>query len=105
MSSDRTEWKTAHANLSEEALHHPLVQDALREFAGNMGFDPDRGLPAYGLIKVAATAAQVARAQALGFAPDLLRLTPDESNRLLMERAAALVLAGVPVHVVPIEPT
>ena len=65
------DWKQAHADAADEAVDHQLVQDAMAEFARNMGFDLD-GLPAYGLHKVAAYAAQVARAQALGFDPELL---------------------------------
>ncbi len=46
---------------------------------------PDLGvtgqaLPEYGIAKVANYAAQVARAQALGFDPDLLRLSDEEAD-------------------------
>jgi hypothetical protein len=64
--------KRVYATASDVAIEHPLVQDVMEEFAGNMGFKLE-GLPAYGLAKVAAYAAQVARAQALDVDPDALR--------------------------------
>lgn len=96
-------WKNTHANESYEAVKHPLVQRVIAEFAENMNF-PLEGLPRYGLEKIAMYAAQVARAQCLGFDPDLLRLTPDEYNALAMERAAELVYGGVPTFVIPDTP-
>ncbi len=97
------DWKNEHANAASHAWNHPMVTEVIKEYAANMGFDPDKGLPAYGALKIAMYAAQVARAQALGFDPELLRLTEDEANRAQMERAAAMVFAGVPTIVVELD--
>lgn len=93
------DWKQLHANAADETLRHPLVVGVMAELRGNLGVSDD-GLPAYGIAKVAHYAAQVARAQALGFDPELLRMTPDEANSAQMELAAAAVFAGVPVTLV-----
>lgn len=93
------DWKAKHANDSEQAVAHPLVQKVMEEYADNMGFALT-GLPAYGLHKVALYAAQVARAQALCFDPELLRLTPDEAASVQWELAAQAVLQGVPTTVI-----
>lgn len=95
------DWKQAHANLAEQAIDHPLVVGVMEEFAANMRFEL-KGLPAYGLAKVALYAAQVARAQCLGFDPELLRLTPDEGNAAMMRLAAEAVLTGFPVHAIDV---
>ena len=97
--SDRGDWKQRHANEAHRAVEHPLVQEVMAEFADNMGFALT-GLPAYGLAKVAHYAAQVARAQALHFDPELLRLTPEEANRVQWELAARAVYEGVPTTVI-----
>lgn len=94
------DWKQLHANAADETLKHPLVQDVMAELRGNLGVSDD-GLPAYGIAKVAHYAAQVARAQALGFDPDLLRMTPEEADSAQLQIAAAAVLAGVPVTMIP----
>lgn len=99
MSNKKNDWKTEHANRATDAVQHPLVQQAITECADNMRIDLE-GLPAYGLNKIALYAAQVARAQALGFDPDLLRLTPSEANSELMRRAAEAVYRGVPTTVI-----
>lgn len=94
-----TEWKQKHANEAEKVLDSPFVQDVMAEFADNMHFEL-KGLPRYGLMKVVCYAAQVARAQALGFDPELLRATPAESNSRLLKVAAQAVMLGVPVHMI-----
>lgn len=93
------DWKNAHANASGPAMEHPLVVRAMEEFAGNMGFDFE-GLPRYGLMKIAMYAAQVARAQALGFDPDLLRLSDEESETQQLALARAAVALGKPTWVI-----
>jgi hypothetical protein len=93
------DWKRHHANDSTEAVQHEIVQRVMEEYADNMGFTLD-GLPAYGLRKVALYAAQVARAQALGFDPNLLRLSEDEAASGQWALAASLVLAGVPTFTI-----
>lgn len=90
------DWKTVHADAAYQALEHDLVRGVMEEFADNMGFRLD-GLPRYGLMKVAHYAAQVARAQALGFDPDLLRLTDGEADVEMLAKARAAVAAGKPV--------
>lgn len=94
-----SDWKQHHADEASRVLHHELVKSAMQEFAANMGFDLD-GLPAYGLAKIATHAAQVARAQALGFDPDLLRLDPDEANSQMIRMAADAIYRGVPTYVI-----
>ena len=92
-----SDWKQHHANEAEKATFHLLVQEVMAEYADNMGFEL-KGLPRYGLLKVANYAAIVARAQALGFDPDLLRLTPQEANSELLRKAAEAAVRGVPVY-------
>ena len=93
------DWKNTHANESAKAVEHPLVQQAMTEFADNKGFALT-GLPAYGLSKVALYAAQVARAQCLGFDPELLRMTADEATSAQLALAADLVSRGVPTFLI-----
>lgn len=89
------DWKTAHANESCKALDHDLVSGVIDEQMGNIG--SDSALVRYGLTKIAMYAAQVARAQALGFNPDLLRLSSEEANEEQLKLARAAVAAGKPV--------
>lgn len=93
------DWKQHHANEADRVLAHPLVEQVMAEFADNMGFELS-GLPKYGLAKVAHYAAMVARAQALGFDPELLRLTPGEATSEQLRLAAEAALLGVPVHMI-----
>ena len=93
------DWKNTHANKANEAVEHPLVEGIMAELRDNLGVT-DTGLPAYGIRKVALYAAQVARAQALGFDPELLRLTPDEANSAQLQLAAEATLLGIPVHMI-----
>ena len=93
------DWKQQHANDAELAAEHPMVERVMHEFARNMGFELE-GLPRFGMMKVASIVAQVARAQALGFDPELLRLTPQEANSVMMDVAARAVVSGVPVTVI-----
>jgi hypothetical protein len=97
--TESTDWKSKHANDAESAIDSPFVIRAMEEFALNMGFDFD-GFQRYGLMKIASIAAQVARAEALGFDPELLRLTPTEANSQILLQAASAVFSGVPVHLV-----
>lgn len=64
-----------------------------------MGFKLE-GLPGYGMRKVAMYAAQVARAQALGFDPALLSMTDEEATEAQLALARAAVEAGKPVWVI-----
>lgn len=92
-----TDWKNAHANAADASIKHELVEGVIEEFMDNIGI-PDSGLPAYGIRKVAHYAAMVARAEALGFDPNLLRMTPQEATSHQLDLAARAVLAGIPVH-------
>lgn len=92
-------WKDVHANAANKALEHELVRYVMDEFADNMGFELT-GLPRYGLMKVASYAAQVARAQALGFDPNLLRLSDDEAEAAGLELARQAVAKGIPTWVI-----
>lgn len=97
------DWKDHHANEAGKAWTHPMVERVMQEYADNMGFDAKVGLPAYGMMKVAMYAAQVARAQALGFDPELLRLSAAEANSTQLELAAEAALRGVPVFMVELD--
>lgn len=94
-------WKQKHANESDKVLNHALVVGVIDELmdnlANNCGVRPGDALVRYGLTKVAMYAAQVARAQALGFDPDLLRTTESESNAHMFRIARMAVESGKPV--------
>lgn len=96
--------KSKFALVAGKAIEHPLVQAVMTEYARNMGFDPKTGLPAYGMMKVAMYAAQVARAQALGLDPELLRTTTDEAAEAQLERARSSVAAGIPTIITSADP-
>ena len=99
------DWKNAHANAASASIKHELVENVIEEFMDNVGLT-DKGLPAYGIRKVAHYAAMIARADALGFDPYLLRMTHDEATSHQLDLAARAVFAGVPVHMLndPTEP-
>ena len=92
-----------HASESGKALETPLVRDVIKEQYGNItqkhGAEPD-GLLGYGLAKIAATAAQVARAHALGFDPDLLRVSPAGAHEQQMEMMARALASDTEVIVI-----
>ena len=94
-------WKQIHADASCEALDHQLVKNVIDELMWNLSacysVNQNDSFVLYGCRKVAMYAAQVARAQAQGFDPNLLKLTEDEGNKELMLMAEALVRAGKPV--------
>lgn len=92
-----TDWKQQHANDAEKALDHDLVKDVIAEQMRNLGTDSK--LVEYGLHKIAMYTASVARAQALGFDPDLLRMSAEEANAAQLELAKAAVASGKPVWV------
>lgn len=94
-----TDWKQHHANEAERVLEDEIVKRVMEEFADNMRFKLE-GLPRYGLAKVAGYAAQVARAQALGFDPELLRLSDEEADAQLLAKAKLAAMKGVPVYVI-----
>ena len=93
------DWKQHHANEAQKVLESELVRGVMEEFASNMRFKLE-GLPEYGLKKVVCYAAQVARAQALGFDPELLRLTDEEADEVMLRVAEAAALAGKPVWLI-----
>lgn len=93
--------KRAFANEIDKAIFHPMVEEVMEEFAFNMRFE-NRGLPKYGMRKIAAYAANVARAQALGIDLDDLRMTDEESGEAMMRMAQAAADAGKPVIVVTV---
>jgi hypothetical protein len=99
-----SDWKQDFANDADKALSHPIVNDAVDEYVDNMlhnhGVDLDKGLPRYGFMKVRHAVALVARAQALGIDPDLLRLSNDEADAQIIEIARQAHKAGKPVFVV-----
>lgn len=92
-----SEWKQAHADAADLTVAHPIVERVMAELRSNLGMSGD-GLPAYGIAKVAHYAAQVARAQALGFDPDLLRMTAEDATSEQLRLAANAALLGIPVH-------
>lgn len=89
-------WKQHHANEAEKVRENEMIQDVLTEFAGNMGFKRE-GLPEYGLCKIVSYVAQVARAEALGFDPALLRMSAEECDESMLRLAQMAVEAGKPV--------
>lgn len=92
------DWKQAHADACTAAVDHPLVKEIRDELAENLGVR-GQALPEYGIAKVASYAAQVARAQALGFDPDLLRLSDDEAEAAVLALARQAVATGKPTWV------
>lgn len=96
MSHFSSEVRREIADEAAKAWDTKLVQDALTEFAGNLRFER-KGLPEYGLMKIVNYVATVAHAQARGIDPELLRLSPEEAEAALLERARAMVAAGKPV--------
>ena len=92
-----SDWKQAHANAADRTIEHPLMRAVMAELRANLGVS-DNSLPAYGIAKVAHYAAQVARAQALGFDPDLLRMSADEAHSEQLRLAAEATVLGIPVH-------
>jgi hypothetical protein len=76
--------KKEFANEAYKAVDSPEVLEVMEEFAFNMHFTLT-GLPLYGLKKIAATVATIARAQAVGVPLEELRLTDDETADLQMD--------------------
>jgi ketopantoate reductase len=89
------DWKKAHAQACEPAIRHELVEIVIAELLDNLGLK-GQALPEYGIRKVATYAAQVARAQALSFDPDLLRLSDEEADAAILAVARQAVAAGKP---------
>lgn len=83
------------AEAASEACGHPIVAETIVEYAANMGITG--GLPLYGLHKVAAVAAQVARAEALGIDPNDLLLDAEERAAAALAFTEQAVAQGVPV--------
>jgi len=98
-----TDWKNDHANAANASIEHELVEGVIEEFMDNIGL-ADKGLPAYGIRKVARYAAMVARAHALGFDPNLLRMSNSEATSHQLDLAARAVALGIPVHMIEADP-
>ena len=98
-----SDWKKKHAEESQKAIDHEFVVEVMEEYAANMGFSMEDGLEPYGLRKVAMYAAQVARAQALGFDPKLLSMSAAEATEAQLRLAEQAVKAGKPVFVIQTE--
>ena len=92
------DWKQAHADEADKAVAHEIVQGVIDEQMGNLG--SGSALIRYGLTKVAVYAAQVARAQALGFDPSLLRLSAEEADAAMLALARASVASGKPTWLI-----
>jgi hypothetical protein len=93
------DWKKQFANDAERAILHPLTQENIDELLFNLRSDRN-GLPYYGILKLCNVVAQVARADAMGIDPELLRLSADEVNEWLGKMIEAFADAGKPVIVV-----
>lgn len=91
-----SDWKNHHRKEAEKVLESSLVTEVMEEFAGNMGFKLE-GLPGYGMKKIVSYVAQVARAQALGFDPNLLRLSDEEADEQILRVAKIASERGIPV--------
>lgn len=102
------DWKQDFANDAEKAFAHQIVKETLDEYVynmrGNYSVNLDKGLPKYGLMKVMNAVAIVARAQALGIDPDLLRLSNEEASAEIIAMARRFHAAGKPVVVVEVPP-
>ena len=98
-----SEWKNQHAQSANQSIKHELVENVIEEFMDNINI-ADSGLPAYGIRKVAHYAAMVARADALGFDPNLLRMSDGEASSLQLKLAATAVALGIPVNMLDQEP-
>jgi hypothetical protein len=96
------DWKQHHANEAEKVNDFEPLQRAMREYADNMGFKLE-GLPAYGLGKVVSIAAQVARAEALGFDPHLLLFNRDEADEQALKLAQMAAESGKPVWAINLD--
>lgn len=94
-----SDWKQKHAHDAERALQHDIVRDVIKEQLLNLNAEHD-AMVKYLLTKIASYAAQVARAQALGFDPDLLRMTDAEANASMLAIAKRAVELGTPVIIV-----
>lgn len=92
-------WRDQLVHDADQALTHKLVVDVMAELRENLGV-ADSGLPAYGIMKVAHYAAVVARAQALGIDPELLRTTDAEARSHQLRLAAEAAFKGVPVYLI-----
>lgn len=85
--------KKAIANDAEKYCVHPIVMDAVKEFAENMRMEL-RFPFSYGLSKIANAVAQVAIAYERGIDPDDLRLSKDEKYESIMEHAQIVTEMG-----------
>ncbi len=96
-----TNWKQHHADEAEKGFEQPLVKSVVEEFVGNVlrnyNVDLGKGLGAYGLHKCMAVAMQIARAEALGFDPELLRLNDAEVDEAQLKLARMAVESGKPI--------
>jgi len=94
------------ANDAEDAVMHPLVQDAIDEYRHNMhnyGAELETGHYAYyGLLKVLTAATQTARAQALGIDPQELIMSPAEVAEHMVMIANAAAQSNKPVFIVEV---
>jgi hypothetical protein len=99
-----TKWKQDHANASEHAFRHPLVESVIEEYLDNLyhNFAVPRGdaFVRYGLKKCMGTMAQVARAEALNIDPDLLRVDADAISDHMLAIIEAAESAGKPIFVI-----
>lgn len=91
-------WKQDFANEAEKAYLHPIAQDVIDEFLGNIGRSD--AIVRYGIGKVCGYVAQIARAQALGLDPEVLRLSDEEAVEHMARVMQIALDAGKPVIVV-----
>jgi hypothetical protein len=96
------EWKAKLAEDAGKAIRHDLVVDVVDEQIDNISQfgNAPVNLLRYGLMKIALYAAQVARAQALGIDPELLRMSAGEANSEALRMAAEAVAQGIPTFLV-----
>lgn len=93
-------WKKDFANESEKAYLHPIAQDVIQEFLGNIGKSDADAVVRYGIRKVCGYVAQIARAQALGLDPEVLRLSDEEAAEHMAMVLKIALDVGKPVIVV-----
>jgi hypothetical protein len=94
------EERNTYADAADAAMVHPLVQDVIDEYAGNMEHvlaPGERSVWRYGLMKCLNAATQVARAQALGIDPYALVMSAQEQTAQMERMVEMAHEAGIPV--------
>lgn len=87
------------ANETEKAIFHPITERAIEELLFNLNKDQS-SMEYYGIIKLCNTVGQVARAQALGIDPEILRMSDAEAQEAMLQMVNVFAANGGKVIVV-----